>query len=128
MLLLKINDIRCWILKGRASLQPNIQALLQILHVVGTLLVFIAEWTSRCTYLDSSLLDIWDLLLSFQKLSPMYWMCFHLFLAWNICMERMKYSPMHVCLPIHEMFLLLEAKFSLTYKLVPFCPTGDRDG
>ena len=81
MLLPKRNEIRCWILKGSASLQPNIQALLQILYVVRTQLVFIDQWTSRCTYLGSLLLDIWDLLLSFQNLSPIYWMCFQLFLA-----------------------------------------------
>ena len=43
MLLLKRDELRCLILKGRASLQPNIQALLQILHVVGTQSVFIDE-------------------------------------------------------------------------------------
>ena len=31
------------------------------------------------------------------------------------------------CPSIHEMFLLLEAKFSLTCKPVLFCPTGDRE-
>lgn len=30
------------------------------------------------------------------------------------------------CPSIHEMFLLLEAKFSLICKLVTFCPTGAR--